>query len=102
MSEMVERVAKAIFGNSHAIGFWDKVDDHFRDFYKESARRAIKAMREPTTAQYDALSATNKLWKELNSEEVWKTYIDAALKSDHSKGFDELDSSQMTKYDRID
>jgi len=36
-------------------------------------------MREPTEEQYEALSATGKMWRELDSKTVWQTYIDAAL-----------------------
>lgn len=42
------------------------------------ARAAIRAMREPTDQQYESLSATDKLWRELDSKTVWQTYIDAA------------------------
>ncbi len=66
-STMIERVAMAITGPCLGRPM-------------DMARAAIEAMREPTDEQYNALSATNKLWSELNSETVWKTYIDAALK----------------------
>lgn len=55
------------------------VDDCWPN-YVGQVRAAIEAMREPTEAQYEALSATDKLWRELDSRTVWQTYIDAALK----------------------
>lgn len=51
---------------------------HLYEEWLRTARRHIRAMREPTQEQYDALCATDKMWRELNSEVVWKTYIDAA------------------------
>ncbi len=43
------------------------------------ARAAVEAMREPTQAQYDALSASDTLWRNLTSTKVWMAYIDAIL-----------------------
>ncbi len=40
---------------------------------------AVQAMREPTEAQYDALAATDTMWRDLTSTMVWQTYIDAIL-----------------------
>ena len=70
--EMIERVAKAI--RVRCI-------EHSGKFvgWRECAKAAIKAMREPTQAQYDALCATNKIWSELDSLTVWRTYIDAVI-----------------------
>jgi hypothetical protein len=79
---MIERVATAIIGEiarqmrageSCALG----------DNPRKIARAAMEAMREPTEAQYEALSATNKTWRELTSRLVWQTYIDAALSAQH-------------------
>lgn len=70
MSEMIERVADKI----RELQKTDFADPWF------IARVAIEAMREPTRAQYDALCATHKLWRELDSKTVWQTYIDAALR----------------------
>lgn len=45
--------------------------------YEEIVKAVVMAMREPTQAQYDALCATNKVWRDLDSLTVWQTYIDA-------------------------
>lgn len=82
MTEMEERVARASFAcwkmeNSRVANFEDINPDELA-FAERHARAIIRAMREPTEAQYDALCATNKVWRELNSYIVWQTYIDAA------------------------
>lgn len=43
------------------------------------ARVAVEALQEPNSHQYDSLSATGMLWRDMNSEFVWRTYIDAIL-----------------------
>lgn len=72
---MIHRVAQRLRAECQEVfgTTWDN------DVARRFARVAIEAMREPTTAQYYALSATGKMWHELNSELVWKIYIDAAL-----------------------
>ena len=78
MTDMIERVAKAIA--TKALG---EVGRDYDPFAIQKcipyARAAIAAMREPTNEQYEALSATGKMWRELDSRTVWQTYIDAAL-----------------------
>lgn len=74
---MIERVAKAILTAASPTGAYDEIA--FKDTATILARAAIEAMREPTMAQYEALSATGLMWRELNSTKVWQTYIDAAL-----------------------
>lgn len=49
----------------------------------EIVRAVLLVMREPTEGQYEALCATDKLWRELDSATVWRTYIDHLL-SDES------------------
>ncbi len=44
-----------------------------------AARAAVGALREPNEHQYNALAATDKMWRDMNSEFVWRTYIDAIL-----------------------
>lgn len=39
----------------------------------------LTAMREPTEKQYNALCATDTMWRELNSLIVWQRYIDAVI-----------------------
>lgn len=82
MTEMAERAGRAAL---------DAVKDFRTPCHGESAetyaycknlvagRAAIAAMREPTEGMYEALSATGKMWREMNSREVWYNQIDAAL-----------------------
>lgn len=76
MSEMIDRVAEAIYQSSFETEEWAMTIGGAR----KAAIAAIEAMREPTEAQYNALCATNKVWRELDSLTVWQTYIDAAAK----------------------
>jgi hypothetical protein len=71
MSEMVDRVAMVLDAVYHEP--WPGFDA------RAMARLAISAMREATQEQYDALCATDKVWRDLDSKTVWQTYIDAAL-----------------------
>lgn len=64
MTEMVQRVAAAIAAN---VGVWPD--------YKEVARAAIIAMREPTPRMLQLADP----WK-VSRREVWRSLIDAALK----------------------
>lgn len=49
------------------------------DQFRENARAAILAIREPDETQYAAICATGKMWRDLNSCAVWQLYIDALL-----------------------
>lgn len=85
MSEVIERGAKAAYEryrSRYAIVGMPSWEDtpYDKSAFKDYARAVIEAIREPTQGQYDALSATNKLWRDLDSTTVWQTYIDAALK----------------------
>lgn len=80
---MVERVAKAICGSMEADDF-DALPPRsiYRAAYVQQARAVIEAMRHPTQEMYDALSATDKLWREQTSTTVWRAMIEGALSSD--------------------
>lgn len=91
MSEMIEQVAKFLhalsaekFSSSSKdapiYGPWEQLSDHNRLQYFDYARAAVKAMRDPTPEMYDALSATDILWKDNTSQGVWQAMIDGALK----------------------
>jgi hypothetical protein len=73
VSEMIERVARAIAEQNHGLTTWDE--------WIDEARAAIKAMREPTEAMMNGLRITREcdstaaLWAPI----VWRTMIDAAL-----------------------
>lgn len=80
MSEMVERVARAISPKT-----WD--DPVCGGLAKEAARAAIEAMREPTEAMMKAGEACDEMWDEFTAtpkhaascEVHWQAMITAAL-----------------------
>ena len=85
VTEMVERVAKAIAGheipNNHddLSAVYMGGSDYPIDCY-EIARAAIEAMREPTEAM-----CRGAMYSEYRSSErqvIWETMIDAALKGE--------------------
>lgn len=80
MSEMIERVAKAIEAERTKIimaGSW-RAEEECRRF----AEAAIRAMRKPTDAMVDACgNGEAAKW----APGVWELYIDAALSSPPSK-----------------
>lgn len=74
MSEMVERVARAMFEADRG-GSWDDVRENSKAMWRSFARAAIEAMREPTEAMI------NVGWRSMNDERLpWEVMIDAALK----------------------
>lgn len=76
-TSMVERVAEAI---RFSVYESEAVADHMHERAAiRAARAAIAAMREPTEAQYEALSGAGLMWRDMNSKFVWQTYVDAAL-----------------------
>jgi hypothetical protein len=94
MSEMVERVAKAMWDRTHDGSWEDRGDgqDESRDIYLEDSRIGVAAMREPTTKMIDIAAKvdveragndeTNSTYN-LRDEEiefVWYAMIDEALK----------------------
>lgn len=87
MSEMIERVAKAIFASDMK---WAPVLEHqFEEnkiVYLKAARAAIEAMREPTEIM---IEASNREWDgrmSHRSSGAWQAMIDAALVSPASRG----------------
>jgi hypothetical protein len=73
MSEMVERVARAIWSATTPIKWDDASDDDYydgpgRNTVRLAAHAAIEAMREPTDEQWDQYAL-----------EIWHAMIDAAL-----------------------
>jgi hypothetical protein len=57
MSEMIERVAKAIYEKRNGAGcvWWVRLPNSHKDPYRADARAAIGAMKEPTDAMMQAL-----------------------------------------------
>lgn len=72
MSEMIERVAKALGG-----GDWDSCPND-RPRWREDARAAIEAMREPTEEMIEAANECEASWKS-----IWPAMLDAATEADH-------------------
>lgn len=78
MSEMVERVARAIQATRGPRENWDRVTPATRDLWMADARAAIEAMREPTEAMTDA--GWRRIEERDDAAENWRMMIDAALK----------------------
>lgn len=87
---MVEKVARAICDSDfcdngdHGAGeAWAGMDEQQRDYYRDNARAAIKALREPT----EAMIAT-AAWEdgEYTARTVWGQMIDAALAEGETDG----------------
>ena len=87
MSEMIERVARAIYDKSpiytakpnigepmHALT-WDEAEKYGREDYFDQARAAIEAMREPTPGMLNHPSYIQGEWSRRNVE----SFIDAAI-----------------------
>lgn len=84
MSEMVEKVARAIWLSETSDGWTDDPDERMHDWsgklirpdaFHAAARAAIEAMREPTEAMTDHPSYTAGEWSRYTLEAA----IDAAL-----------------------
>jgi hypothetical protein len=75
MSEMVERVAKAIAKCAPAI---DQRAPYAKIMMLEAAKAAIKAMREPTEAMIEA-GQEGELGRAESVEMIYTAMIDAAL-----------------------
>lgn len=77
MSEMVERVARVLCARNGE-------PESCLKFYRDDARAAIEAMREPTAAMVDASDIGDEEFNVTNSAvctiEFWRTMIDEALK----------------------
>ena len=71
LSEMVERVSKAIWDGltKHGAGDLASID--------EVARLAIAAMREPTQEMY---AAADKVGIDMDPETYWQAMVDEALR----------------------
>ena len=90
MSEMVERVAAALYEQWAAFfdisKTWDGAKPHSKDEFRNIARAAIEGMREPTegmlrpiTAIMGKFYADQPVMKD-DIRRVWRDAIDAALK----------------------
>ena len=79
MSELIERVARAIRGCVSADD-WNFIDEIARKMYRREARAAIEAMREPTTEMLHASTMQVPTWDNEASKRKWQAMIEAALK----------------------
>jgi hypothetical protein len=90
MSEMVERVARALQRDdfetaNEADAVWNDQSepDPYKESYRSSARAAIAAMREPTALMLFVarkMEADNEhRWVKAVGHDYWEAMIDAAL-----------------------
>lgn len=60
MTDMIERVGKAIYdnmclANPHVKGEWESLPWDLKSYYSEQGRAAIEAMKNPTAQMMDAM-----------------------------------------------
>jgi len=85
--EMVERVARALYENHPSDGgwgaiLWDEYPTEFRASVYSAARAAIEAMREPTEAMVEAVSAGTGPATHLARKSIYVAMITTALGGD--------------------
>jgi hypothetical protein len=87
MSEMVERVARALFDETYNPAHlsldeaWALNRNDIQSYYRTSARVAMIAMREPTEAMMDAgMMSGSALLCDAEIRCHWQDMIDEALK----------------------
>lgn len=73
---MLEKITTAMLVRCTELTALDRTDRP--DFYRELARTALEAMREPTDGMYDAYRC-DEMWRDMNSRQVWRLWIDSAL-----------------------
>jgi hypothetical protein len=89
MSEMIERVAKAIWDDACPGMTWGEID---RLTYRGWAQAAIEAMREPTGEMIDAGAGSvvivgfGRFSLEGQPSKAWRAMIDAALPASREGG----------------
>lgn len=87
MSEMVERVARAIQASRGPKENWERADPATRDLWLADARAAIAAMREPTESMVvDGFEAMKGDWQSCrqaadDARSCWRKMIDAARRN---------------------
>lgn len=80
MSEMIERVAKALYDISLRkmnSAEWEDAGSFTQDTKRREARAAIEAMREPTRDMIDAAATVDRY---AEPGEEWGPMIDTALR----------------------
>jgi len=68
MSEKVDQVAKALVAREYAYDAWNEINEAAREDYRQDARAAIAAMREPTDDMLTAGRCTRAAWQLMISE----------------------------------
>ena len=94
MTEMLERIARAI-SNARNDGMpWDEIPPRYKPVYFNAARAAVEAMREPTTEMWRAYiiahgydpdemaDAVDKQLIGVGAKRDWYTMIDAILRDE--------------------
>lgn len=90
MSEMVERVARAIFHSNFPENEYENFDEDSQNKYLESAKAAIEAMREPTEAMINRTNPAKEMaqWQidEYKSiiTDSYKSMINVALNEENT------------------
>lgn len=78
---MVERVARVIYGEAYPKFQFENDAQHIRDYYRETARKVIAAMREPTDPMICAvLDLHDSAPRTFRVSEDWRVMIDEALR----------------------
>lgn len=87
MTEIIERVAQAIYraqkGRDASEEFWTTPATG-ANFYRDMARAAIAAMREPTEAMIDASPIEGVAWDKYSrgyATDCYRAMIDAAIQA---------------------
>ena len=76
MSEMVERVARALHAHDDEFYTWAAGGHEMRQAYRAEARAALEAMREPTDEMVRAITPQETTDGRIN----YRIMIDAALR----------------------
>ena len=77
MTEIRDRVAKALCERIWPTATWEKEAEHFRDNYKSAAIEAIKALREPTEKMIVAVKGRSSRKARIA---CWQEMVDEALR----------------------
>ena len=77
---MIEQLAKAIHARNDHGSTWNDLDIYSKNEYREDARAAIEAMREPTSEMFE--TAAYYLGGSDRVRAVWYDLIDAMLEKD--------------------
>ena len=77
MTEIRDRVAKALCERIWPTATWEKEAEHFRDNYKAAAIEAIKALRDPTEKMIVAVKGRSSRKARIA---CWHEMVDEALR----------------------